>query len=159
MKLRQDKPAQFLANVEAWRAAVGAPLIILIKSSDDRCIVKARDNWLRWLSESPAVEPWKRGIARHKPFGGKVKTVKWGVRGIRIFGAVQIVVHLYEGKLYLEIDFDLANPGRGALPAGIHVVEVVWLRRSWLVGRPKYKTDPYRIAELMRKDGIEVEAV
>ena len=159
MRPRKDKRAQFLAIVEAWRKAVEAPPIKLVRSYDDRCLIEATDDWLRWLDVSPAVEPWKRGIARHKPFGGKAKTAIRGVRGVRVFGAVQIIVHLYEGRFYLEIDFDRVNPGRGLLPAIGHAGEWLWLRRSWLRFRPKYKTDPWRIAELMRRNGIKVERV
>lgn len=159
MKPRRDKPAQFRAILGAWRKAVDAPPIKLVRSYDDRCLIEATPDWLKWLTESLAVEPWKRGIARHKPFGGKAKTAKWGVRGVRVFGAVQIIVHLYKGRLYLEIDFDHFNPGRGLAPAIGHAGEWMWLRRSWLIGRPKYKTDPYHIAALMRRDGIKVESV
>lgn len=159
MRPHRDSSEQFLAIFRAWRYHVGAPSIVLVKSLADRCLIEATDDWLKWLTESSKVEPWKYGIARHKPFGGKAKTAKWGVRGIRIFGAAQIIVHLYKGRLYLEIDFDRVNPGRGLLPALGHAGEWMWLRRSWLIFRPKYKTDPWRIARMMRRDGIKVHAV
>ncbi len=171
MKRRRDKPAQFLACFQGWREHFRAPPVELYDepgarpSREDRCLIRATGEWIDWIdahSHGPyaSIRSWNRGIHRHNPLGLEDSTAMQGWRGTRPFAAIQIILHgPPERSEFFEIDFDLANPGRGVLPAVGHAVEVVWLRQSWLIGRPKRKTNPYRIARMMRRDGIEVEAV
>ncbi len=156
---------QFLACFHGWRAHIHAPPIDLFgKPREDRCLIRATHEWTEWVeanSHGPfrCLEPWSRGIAAHKPLGGPAVTAAFGWRGTRVFGAIQIIQHHTELDSYLEIDFDLFSPSRGLLPLIGHSMEWSWHRVPLLWGGRKKKTSPWRIAELMRRDGIEVERV
>ena len=158
---------QFLACFHGWRKHFRAPPIDLFgKPREDRCLIRATHEWTDWVeanSHGPfrCLAPWNRSIAAHKPLGGPAVTAAFGWRGTRVFGAIQIIQHHTQFDDYLEIDFDLSNPGRGFAPAVGHAAEWLWLRRSRIRGwsRAPHKTNPYRIARMMRRDGIEVERI
>lgn len=152
--------------VRGWCKHFRAPAVKLFHAPrEDRCLIQATDEWLKWIdanSQGPfaCLHSWNRSIRRHNPLGLDQATAREGWRGERPFGAIQIILHHLVGKSeFLEIDFDEAGPGQGLLPAAWHGIEVVRLRLPRLIGRPKWKTNPYRIARLLRRSGIEVERV
>ncbi len=171
MKPRRDKPAQFLACFQGWCEHFREPLVELYDepgarpARDDRCLIRATSEWIDWIDANShgygrCLQNWNLGIHRHNPLELDDPTAMQGWRGTRPFAAIQIILHgPPERSIFLEIDFDEAGPGQGVLPAIWHGVEVVRLRLPRLVGLPKWKTNPRRIARMMRRDGIEVEAV
>ena len=177
MRRTEDRPAQLLKCFAGWREHFRAPAVELYDepganpSREDRCLIRATGEWLEWLEANsqgpyPCLWRWNHGIARHNPLESLYPSAVTGWRGTRPFAAIQIIHHSpfhLPGETWpllpevLEVDFDLSNPGRGLLPAVGHAAEWLWLRLPRLIRRPTRKTNPYRIARLMRRAGIDVE--
>jgi hypothetical protein len=171
MRRTKDKLAQFLACFEGWCKHFRAPAVELYDepgahpSREDRCLIRATGEWLEWLEANsqgpyPCIQTWDHGIGQHNPLDLEDETAMQGWRGTRTLAAIQIILHGPPEKfIFLEVDFDLANPGRGLLPLIGHGVEWLWLRLPRLIRRPTRKTNPYRIARMLRRAGITVERV
>lgn len=168
---RKDKPAQFLACFEGWCKHFRAPPVELYDQSGahpcrgDRCLIRVAYGWLEWLEANSqglyhCLQPWDLGIKQHNPLGMEGVTAMQGWRGARPFAAIQIILHGPPEKfIFLEIDFDLSNPGQGALPAALHLFgECIPHKLSAWFGHPMH-TNPYRVAKWLRKAGIAVERV
>lgn len=171
MKCKRDKPAQFLACFEGWCRHFRAPPVQLYDEAganparEDRCLIRATGDWVQWLDANSqglyrCLQPWDLGIARHNPLGLDSRTALQGWRGTRPFAAIQIILHgPPERFIVLEIDFDELNAAGGLLPLIGHGLEWAWYRLPQLIGRPQRRTNPYRIARMLRRRGVPVERV
>lgn len=142
-------------------------------SRKDRCLIRVTGEWSEWLaanSQGPyrCLQPWGQSIKRHNPLELLHPSAMEGWRGERPFAAIQIIHHRpfqLPGETFpclpdfREINFDLGNPGQGALPAALHFFgEYVPHKLSAWCGHPMH-TNPYRVARWLRKAGIPVERV
>lgn len=165
MKSRSPKWAQFLANVTAYLSHVEAPSYstLHVLPSGDRALLGlfSRDEilWAKWLRCTCLA--WDTGINLHQPFGYDTATA--GYRDTRAVASAQFVLHRSNHDIissWIEIDFDLFNPGRGVGPAILHGIE--WLRyrvpKLWQDGENDV-TDPWVIRRWLIKSGIEVPDV
>ncbi len=177
MRRKKDRPAQFLACFEGWCQHFLAPPVELYDeagvnpSREDRCLIRATPEWLQWIeanSQGPfrCLQPWDHGIIRHRPFTRARRTAVEGWKGERFFAAIQIIRHdpqlgvekpiLPEA---LEVDFDVIGAASGSAGLGGHALEWFIQRLPRFLRRPKKRTNPYRIARMLRWRGIKVERV
>ncbi len=175
MRRTEDRPAQFLACFAGWCKHFRAPAVELFgEPREDRCLIRATPEWLAWIeanSQGPerCLQIWDHGISRHNPLESLYPSAVTGWRGTRPFAAIQVIHHSpfhFPAEAwpllppeFIEIDFDLSNPGRGLLPAAGHAAEWLWLRLPRLIGRPTRTTSPRRIARMLRRAGINVERI
>jgi len=148
MKLRKDKPGQFAAVFDGYHRAYNCPPCEILEVREDRILF--RGVWGPWLNRH--CEPWNAMISEHEPYGRKTAVVGW--RDRYPFCSAQFILH-QDPKLgsYYEMDFDLGNPNGGLLPLIRHGFEYLWYRIR------KSKTNPYQVARLLRRRGLEVERV
>jgi len=146
--------ARFRANVHGWFAHHGFPEPVLFdideKPADDRC-------YLEWTLELEArlehsvgtlFDRWTLKIKAHKPFGVDTAVDGWRERVATY--AVQIIKHIFESRIFYEIDWDPRNPNWGLALLAWHGVDWFrWKLRGW-------KVDPFKVAEVLRKRGVIV---
>lgn len=78
----------------------------------------------------------------------------------RMAGILAILLKIKANNgVFFEGDFDMINPRTGPLGKVLHGLETVWYRLPWLWGWPTHLTNPYHVAKLLRKDGLQVADV
>ena len=164
MRLRRDKrelwPLQFQANFQAWADAVGAPPWGLAPHKfhplqPDRMILQFdpdqwRERWLPFLRGN-RFETWTAAIKDHEQIEDTFIATGW--REAVPFASLQAIAHIGGWKRFLEVDFDIGNPGFGLVPLVVHGAEVLSHIVSKATGRP-HVTNPYRMRRLLMRRGI-----
>lgn len=128
-----SKQRQCLANLQAWIAALGLPILIPLAVRKDRAFFAPNGLFLAEIDGRPDFARWN-AVAGH----GVTAICGW--REARATCSAQVIQH--EGAI--EIDFDRFNPDFGAGPAFGHLVECLW----------PGKTDPFRVQRALLKRGI-----
>lgn len=135
------KEAAALRNFNAWWASHGITDLGVISITSSRV----------WYTLTPKIldkihELAQRGVLLRSSTGGHGVDAIDGFREDVAGPSAQLV--LQPG--FLEMDFDEHNPDRDAVSLFGHVFEVL---RNKFFGA---KTDPYKIAEGLRKRGLDV---
>ena len=126
-------------NVMAGLACYGLPRPLILANQSDRLTLVRSSEFIAKIEELTArnlFETWNF-VRNH----GLSAIRGWRERVARC--SMQIIEH----QVTIEVDFDLFNPGMGALPAVGHFAEILW----------PGKTDPFRIMAGLRRRGIPVE--
>ena len=125
-------------NVAAWLHHHGVIAMPPWREEVDRCFFRRDEHTLRQLRVLEA-----RGVLEHRWAGNHGKDIYMAFRECVPRCAAQVIVHADE----IEVDFDLWQPW-----------DVVgWIGHGWEVMTNrlrKRKTDPFRVAEMLRKRGI-----
>ena len=144
--------ARFRANVRGWFAHHDFPEPVLFDIGDepecDRCYIEWTPDMEACIGGSVGtlLDHWTLRIKAHKPLG--IETAADGWRERVATYSVQIIKHIFEGRIFFEIDWDPRNPNWGlGLLIGHGVDFLLWVFRGW-------KVDPFKVAEVLRKRGI-----
>ena len=148
---------QFEQNFMAWADTVGAPPWApapdeLRPFRPDRMILRLTleewsGQWLPFL-QSERFEPWNLALGEHPLPVDAIAIVGWRERVP--FASLQVVAHITRDAVYLEVDFDIGNPGFGLVPLLIHGAEVLSHIVSKATGRP-HVTNPFRMRRLLMR--------
>jgi len=139
MKLPPD--AQCAANIRAWAAHHGWAEHTPSRAARDRCYFPRTDALLADIRILVEKNP---PVLLKAPAKNHGKSVEVGYREDVAGVSAQVIIHATE----VEIDFDFHNPTRDVVGAIGHLGEVFVnkIRRR--------KTDPFRVAGLLKKRGI-----
>ena len=159
---RQLWPQQFEQNFMAWTNSVGAPTWRPAQPSlkpfrPDRIILFAStkewtEQWLPFF-QSERFEPWNLALSEHPLPVGATVVIGWRERVP--FASLQVVAHITKTGVYIEVDFDIGNPGFGLVPLLVHGAEVFSHIVSKATGRP-HVTNPYRMRRLLMKRKLPI---
>ena len=136
--MKFTKEEQVLLNFKRWAIVNEAPYWTLYRMEKDRVLITPDvvNEWIVWLNEH--TSPWTLGIDAHRPFGNSSAIQGW--RENKPFVSAQFILHVdLDGRLVLEVDWDIGNPNGGLLPLAIHGLEYIFYRVF------RTKTDPFFI--------------
>jgi len=170
-KRAELRAAQMEENYRAWAAHIGAPPIRLLHDAywprrEDRVLFHATNLWKSWVKRAVAdniLYEWDFKIEDHKPLRDAgitdEETAVEGWHDTRFVYTAQLVLHQWNDLEYFEGDFDFGNAASGLLGMVIHGAEWLVQRLPLLVGKPKLKVNPFKVAKALRRRGIRVRDV
>ena len=132
-----------------YRERCGCPPLTVVATAPDRMVFRSTPEWIRWLDLN--CDPWNMGIKKHRPPGVTNPVAIRGWRDKKNWAAAQFIRFIANGGgEVIEVDFDLANPGRGGLPLIAHGLEYLRYRAPKLWGGEKAKTSPFIVERWMK---------